>query len=204
MDWPTAHFRISALAAARFPSRLPCSTHNASQWLKDSAAVTFRRLSVLDAGQMNALGTYDVVYSCGVRHHTGHMQAALENAAQRLAQDGTLMVAIYNRRWSSVPWRFIKRLYNHVPGWAQRLLIWIFIPVIFLAKWPVTFRNPLKMQRGMDFGHNIVDWLDGYPYEYAGIQEMRAMLQNMGFEIVKVFPARVPTGCNEFASRKTS
>ena len=40
--------------------------------------------------------------------------------------------------------------------------------------------------------------------EYASIQEMRAMLQNMGFEMVKVFPARVPTGCNEFVSRKTS
>ena len=41
-------------------------------------------------------------------------------------------------------------------------------------------------------------------YEYASIQEMRAILQNMGFEIVKVFPARVPAGCNEFVSRKTS
>jgi 2-polyprenyl-6-hydroxyphenyl methylase/3-demethylubiquinone-9 3-methyltransferase len=121
-----------------------------------------------------------------------------------VAPGGTLMVAIYNRHWSSPVWRLVKRLYNHVPGWAQSLLIWVFLPIIFLAKWLVTFRNPLKMQRGMDFRHNLVDWVGGYPYEYASIKEMTTMLRNMGFEVVNVFPARVPTGCNEFVCQKMS
>jgi 2-polyprenyl-6-hydroxyphenyl methylase/3-demethylubiquinone-9 3-methyltransferase len=60
------------------------------------------------------------------------------------------------------------------------------------------------MQRGMDFRHNIVDWVGGYPYEYASIKEMTAMLRNMGFEVMNVFPARVPTGCNEFVCQKMS
>ena len=81
-------------------------------------------------------------------------------------------------------------------------MVWIFVPIIFFAKWLVTFKNPLKMQRGMDFMHNIVDWVGGHPYEYASVEEMKAMLETLGFKVLNVFPAKVPTGCNEFVCRK--
>src|SRR6476660_5809076 len=44
---------------------------------------------------------FDVVHSWGVLHHTGNMRQALKNAAELVRPDGHLVVAIYNRHWSS-------------------------------------------------------------------------------------------------------
>jgi len=150
---------------------------------------------------MDSLGTFDVVYSWGVLHHTGDMARALENALRRVGPHGLLMIAIYNKHWSSSMWRAIKWLYNRAGPLGQRFLVWIFTPVIFAAKWLVTRRNPLHITRGMDFMHNIVDWVGGYPYEYASAAEMTAALERAGFEVLLVRDAIVPTGCNEFVAR---
>ena len=111
------------------------------------------------------------------------------------------MIAIYNRHWSSPIWKWVKWLYNKAGKHGQKTLIWIFMPIIFMAKWLVTFKNPLRMKRGMDFMHNVVDWVGGYPYEYASVEEMKTYLKQLGFEILDVRPAAVPTGCNEFVCR---
>jgi 2-polyprenyl-6-hydroxyphenyl methylase/3-demethylubiquinone-9 3-methyltransferase len=184
------------------PISVATSQSNAAHWLKSPSSISFRQLSILDGEQMNQLGTFDIVYSWGVLHHTGNMKVALRNAGQRVAPNGMLMIAIYNRHWSSGVWKVIKWVYNRVGSWVQKILIWILTPVIFLAKWLVTFQNPFRMQRGMDFMHNVIDWVGGYPYEYASIAEMSAALENIGFERLDVFPAKVPTGCNEFVCRK--
>lgn len=186
------------------PVSIATSQSNARRWLNNSFSISFRQLSVLDAEQMNSLGTFDIVYSWGVLHHTGNMKLALQNATQRVAPDGKLMIAIYNKHWSSLPWKGIKWFYNRVGGVGQKILIWLFVPIIFLAKWLATFKNPLKMQRGMEFMHNVIDWVGGYPYEYASIAEMTNVLENNGFETMSILPAKVPTGCNEFVCRKKS
>ena len=49
--------------------------------------------------------------------------------------------------------------------------------------------------------HNIIDWLGGYPYEYASLEEMKGLLETLGMQVVHVVPARVPTGCNEYVCR---
>jgi 2-polyprenyl-6-hydroxyphenyl methylase/3-demethylubiquinone-9 3-methyltransferase len=53
----------------------------------------------------------------------------------------------------------------------------------------------------MDFMHNIIDWVGGYPYEYASVLEMTETLKKLGFEMILVRPAAVPTGCNEFVCK---
>lgn len=184
------------------PVSVATSQRNAAHWVKSPSSISFRQLSALDGERMNQLGTFDIVYSWGVLHHTGDMNAALHNAAQRVAPHGMLMIAIYNKHWSSGVWKVIKWMYNRVGSRGQKVLIWILTPVIFLAKWLVTFKNPLKMQRGMDFMHNVIDWVGGYPYEYASIAEMQTALKSIGFEVLTVLPAKVPTGCNEFVCRK--
>lgn len=185
------------------PVSVSTSQANAAHWLKDGAsALSFQLLSVLDTAPMDALGKFDIVYSWGVLHHTGNMALALKNSAQRVADHGLFMIAIYNRHWSSPPWKFVKWLYNRVGAFGRKILIWIFTPIIFAAKWLVTFKNPLKMKRGMDFMHNIIDWVGGYPYEYASVTEVTETLKKLGFGMVLVRPAIVPTGCNEFVSKK--
>ena len=181
------------------PVSVSTSQENASHWLKDvTYDLSFRQLSVLDSIAMRALGKFDIVYSWGVLHHTGNMSLALKNAAHLVADRGLFMIAIYNRHWSSLPWKFVKWLYNQMGTLGQNILIWLFTPVIFVAKWLITLKNPLKMKRGMEFMHNIRDWVGGYPYEYASIAEMTEALKKLGFEMLLARPAAVPTGCNEF------
>lgn len=147
---------------------------------------------------MNTLGTFDIVSSWGVLHHTGNMHRAIEVAARRVKPGGIFTFVIYNRHFTSPIWKAIKGKYNKSPVFTQRMLIWIFMPVIFLTKFTVTGRNPLRMKRGMDFMHNIVDWLGGYPCEYASISEMIRLLESLGLKVLRTIPACVPTGCNEF------
>jgi 2-polyprenyl-6-hydroxyphenyl methylase/3-demethylubiquinone-9 3-methyltransferase len=186
------------------PVSVRVSRENAARWLTDGAPVSFRQASALDDASMGSLGTFDVVYSWGVLHHTGDMQHALVNAARMVKPGGLFMIAIYNRHWSSAPWKAVKWFYNHAGAAGRKAIVWILAPVILLAKWLVTFKNPLAMRRGMDFMHNVVDWVGGYPYEYASVKEMNDNLEALGFEILQVRPAAVPTGCNEFIGRRKS
>jgi 2-polyprenyl-6-hydroxyphenyl methylase/3-demethylubiquinone-9 3-methyltransferase len=54
----------------------------------------------------------------------------------------------------------------------------------------------------MEFMHNIIDWVGGYPYEYADPDEFIQFVCSFGFECKNLFPAKVPTGCNEFVFKK--
>jgi SAM-dependent methyltransferase len=184
------------------PVSVEVSEANAARWLGDSNGNSYSLVSVLDHEKMNSLGQFDIVYSWGVLHHTGSMYEAIGNAAQRVTPAGSLMIAIYNRHWSSGMWWLIKWLYNHMGRLGQKVLIWIFTPIIFTAKWLVTFKNPFKMRRGMDFMHNVVDWVGGYPYEYASINEMTRFLNSIDFEVLDVRKANTPIGCNEFICRR--
>jgi 2-polyprenyl-6-hydroxyphenyl methylase/3-demethylubiquinone-9 3-methyltransferase len=166
--------------------------------------------SILDDAVVAALrGTqessgagFDVVHSWGVLHHTGDMKRAIANAGSLVRPGGRFVVAIYNRHWSSLPWLAIKALYVHSPGWLQRLLVGSLYPVIWLAKLAVTGTNPRSMNRGMDFYYDVVDWVGGYPYEYASIAEMEEICRPLGFSLLRSIPAKVPTGCNELVFRK--
>lgn len=185
------------------PVSVRVSMENAGRWLNGHANVDFQLVSALDRTKMDSLGKFDVVYAWGVLHHSGDMQSALANAARAVKPGGLLSIAIYNRHWSSPFWTPIKWLYNRAGPVGQKLLIWLLTPVILAAKWLVTFKNPFKMRRGMDFMHNIVDWVGGYPYQYASVREMTDTLHELGFEMLLVRPTAVPNGCNEFVGRLT-
>lgn len=144
------------------------------------------------------LSGYAVVHSWGVLHHTGGMWQAIDNATSLVRPGGSLVMALYNRHWTSPAWTVIKRMYVLAPRILQKAMIAAIYPVIFAAKWAVTGRDPRTMDRGMDFYYNIVDWVGGYPYEYASIEEVSSYVTARGFIPVKFAAAAVPTGCNEF------
>ena len=126
------------------------------------------------------------------------MDVAIKNASEHVKQDGKFILAIYNKHFTSPIWKCIKYLYNVVPGFAKNIMICMFWVIILIAKSSVTRKNPFKMERGMDFFYDVVDWVGGYPYEYATIPEINNFVQTHGFKILKTIPAKVPTGCNEF------
>ncbi|MEY2508019.1 MAG: hypothetical protein QOH01_2348 [Verrucomicrobiota bacterium] len=168
--------------------------------------------SILDAQLVDALreaapggsGSYDIVHSWGVLHHTGNMAAALRNAASLVHPRGHLIIAIYNRHWSSRAWWLIKRAYQFLPKFGQRLMVGGLWPVIFVAKWLSTGGNPLRQSRGMDFHYDVVDWVGGYPYEYGSVHEIARFVEALGFRLERTIPARVPTGCNQFVFERVA
>lgn len=163
-----------------------------------------RILSILELDKVISLGQFDVVHSWGVLHHTGDLDSAIRNVSILVKPGGHLVLAVYNRHWTSPVWWLIKRLYVGLPSFFQKLLVWLFYPVIYLAKWLVTGKNPKLKERGMDFYYDVIDWVGGFPYEYRTVDEVITTMQALGFECMKLLPANVPTGCNEFVFKKTS
>jgi 2-polyprenyl-6-hydroxyphenyl methylase/3-demethylubiquinone-9 3-methyltransferase len=179
------------------PRCIEVSQRNAAL-LAPESAIRFQLASALDERQMADLGSFDLVYAWGSLHHTGSMWRAIELAADRVQPSGTLVLAIYNTHVTSPIWREIKRIYNQAPEFVQRLMAIIFAGIIYVAKFMVTRSNPLEKERGMDFWYDVIDWIGGYPYEYATIGQIAEFMRTRGFRLVRVVPAQVPTGCNEF------
>lgn len=165
--------------------------------------------SILDAETQEKVlaenaGGYDIVHAWGVLHHTGDMKRAISIAAGLVGKRGHLVISIYNRHWSSPAWKWIKRLYCASHPVVQRLLVGVLYPAIWIAKLAATRRSPGRKERGMDFYYDVVDWVGGFPYEYATAEEVIVIARTLGFEHVRGRQARVPTGCNEFVFRKIS
>lgn len=171
-------------------------------FLAPGACIEFHVASALESEQLKRFGSYDLVYAWGSLHHTGSMWKAIGNVSERVAPEGVLILAIYNKHITSPAWKTIKWMYNQVPGLVQRFMILIFVGIIYVAKFLVTRTNPLKKERGMDFWYDVIDWVGGYPYEYATPSEVEAIVSLGGFQLRRFASASVPTGCNEFVFEK--
>jgi 2-polyprenyl-3-methyl-5-hydroxy-6-metoxy-1,4-benzoquinol methylase len=159
-------------------------------------------IAALRANPLHGSGGFDIVHSWGVLHHTGNMRQALANAAGLVRPGGHLVIAIYNLHWSSPIWRWIKWFYCKSPTWMKRSIIAALYPVIWLAKLLVTRKNPKDKARGMDFYYDVVDWVGGFPYEYASVERVESICHPHGLELLRCRPAEVPTGCNEFIFKR--
>jgi len=170
--------------------------------LAPDAVLSFHRASALSPEELAPFGTFDVVYAWGSLHHTGAMWDALRNVTRMVAPGGTLVLAIYNEHATSPLWRVIKRIYNRLPKLPQTLMAAGAAAVIFVAKALVTRRNPLNKERGMSFWYDVVDWVGGYPYEYASRSRVEQFIASAGFAMTRFVRAQVPTGCNEYVFRR--
>jgi len=147
---------------------------------------------------------YDIVHSWGVLHHTGKMWNAIDRCCNLVGDNGKLIIAIYNKHWSSSIWNLIKKTYNFSPTFIKKFMIGIFYYIILVAKFFVTFKNPMKKERGMDFYYDVIDWVGGYPYEYATKEEIQNYIEKLGFRLIYFKSAEVPTGCHEYVFLKNS
>jgi 2-polyprenyl-3-methyl-5-hydroxy-6-metoxy-1,4-benzoquinol methylase len=164
---------------------------------------------ILDLNFLTQLGKFDVVYSWGVLHHTGKMWDALENITQSVSEDGLLFISIYNDQGIiSDGWRLIKWVYNISPK-PIRLLIAAIQYLLVLANRLVvggltgkSFDECFKgSERGMSLWYDAVDWVGGYPFETAGVEELSDFFDIHGFELVKL-KRKQGSGCNELVFRK--
>ena len=170
--------------------------------------------SALDRGYLSTLGTFDVVYSWGVLHHTGKMWEALENVQQLVSPGGHLFIAIYNDTGrQSSRWKVIKRTYNRLPKFLQA-------PFAALVSTPAEIKSIIRSvvllkpaeylhswtrseePRGMSRWRDIIDWVGGYPYEVATPDEVFDFYHKRGFTLTKLNCGRIGLGCNQFVFQK--
>ena len=173
------------------------------------------RGSILDEGFVRGLGTFDIVYSWGVLHHTGDMWRAIEFGLLPVKPDGGLFaIAIYNRvqgelgTFSSESWHSIKRAYNRAGPLRKRAMLGAY--VAWRLSIPISlFQNPFReirdyeKFRGMSWIHDARDWLGGYPYEFATHEEVERFVEARGLTTAKSIPiTHNGWGCNELVFRK--
>jgi SAM-dependent methyltransferase len=141
--------------------------------------------SVFDLASSDML--FDVVYSWGVLHHTGNMWRAIEIASRLVAPGGSLAIAIYAKTRMDWFWKIEKRIYCRSPSpfrWIVRQAYvgaYLVNELVRKKKGPLMILRGEHKSRGMDFLHDIHDWLGGYPYETADATEIREKLASLGF-----------------------
>ncbi len=168
--------------------------------------------SALDKDFIGSLGQYDVVYSWGVLHHTGDMWNAIENTMALVSDNGLFYIALYKKNekyvleGTSDLWIRLKQIYNAHGNFVKRSMevlysMYYFAGLIAHGINPVSYVKKYSTLRGMDFWTDIRDWLGGYPYEFASVEEVKEFFIRHGFEAVKVSEVR-SLGCNEFLFKK--
>lgn len=144
--------------------------------------------SVLDDEFMNGLGSFDIVYSWGVLHHTGDMWRAIGKCRTLIGPEGLFWMSIYTKGPNYSAHVAVKERFNAASWFGQKRMIWKIIAKR-MAKLTRTGQNPFKWnkmkQRGMTSYHDLIDWLGGLPYEVAGKDEIEAYCCSTGLQLVK-------------------
>jgi 2-polyprenyl-6-hydroxyphenyl methylase/3-demethylubiquinone-9 3-methyltransferase len=136
------------------------------------------------------------------------MWCALANVVPLVSPGGKLFVALYNDQGlRSHAWRWIKRTYNRWPILRPAIVLF-FAPYFFLRKlvgnavihranW---FRElgPKASSRGMSFWHDLIDWLGGYPFEFAKPGEILDFYKRNNFTLLNFKDVRRRMGNNEY------
>lgn len=188
------------------PQSVACTAELRRRYFPDDPDWVVSEGSVLDESFVAGLGTFDVVYSWGVLHHTGSMWRAIDVAQRAVAPDGRFFIALYNDQgWISVAWRALKRLY--CSGAVGRAIVTMLcVPWFVLRRLLsdlVNGRNPLehyrqyRANRGMSVVRDWVDWLGGYPFEVSTPSATFDYVRARGFRLDRVV-STLGSGCNEF------
>ena len=155
--------------------------------------------SVLDSRYLAGLGTFDIVYSWGVLHHTGDQWTAMDNVSRLVRPGGRLFISIYNDQGAaSRYWTAVKRLYNR-NRFARWLLIAVYTPWLVWLRWlDRKLRGRPLAERGMSMWFDMLDWLGGYPFEVAKPEAVFRFLRARGFELRELITLAGGSGCNQF------
>jgi 2-polyprenyl-3-methyl-5-hydroxy-6-metoxy-1,4-benzoquinol methylase len=194
------------------PQSVACTAELKGRYFPDDPLWKVEIGSALDADYIRSLGTFEVVYSWGVLHHTGAMWQALDQVGKLVAEGGTLFIAIYNNQGKrSVRWTKIKGLYNR----SSRPVRFVLALAVCWQQWwrpclkDLLLLRPFKSwreagsSRGMSAWRNLIDWVGGYPFEVAKPEEIFDFFRERGFLLQKMRTEGGDLGCNEFIFTKS-
>jgi 2-polyprenyl-3-methyl-5-hydroxy-6-metoxy-1,4-benzoquinol methylase len=184
------------------PQSVACTAELKARYFDNDKDWTVELGSVLDSEYLSGLGTFDIVYSWGVLHHTGNMWVALKNVQANVASNGKLFIALYNYQpFASSYWKFVKKAYSKYPA-SRPLFILIHglyptLPSVFLKA-----IQSRKYPRGMSAWYNLYDWLGGYPFEVSTPQQIFDYYKSRGYELTKLITVGGRLGCNEYVFQR--
>ena len=166
-------------ASVRASSRLRDRAGSPDDWIVTEG-------SILDPKLSYSMGTFDVVLSWGVLHHTGDLWTALDHAAQLVRPGGRLWIALYTKTRKSNRSLQLKRLYNRTPNALKPAFRGVYAGPKILKMAIRRDFSPIRRYhrvRGMNWWRDVEDWLGGLPYEVASPGEVHAFLRPRGFEL---------------------
>jgi 2-polyprenyl-3-methyl-5-hydroxy-6-metoxy-1,4-benzoquinol methylase len=193
------------------PQSVACTLEVRRRYFEDDPNWQVEQGSVLDRDYLGSLGTFDIVYSWGVLHHTGQMWAALDNVKPLVPIGGQLFIAIYNDLGPVTDaWAEIKQTYCALP---KPLAFAYALRVIGGEEWKEFSshrRNGSVNQwvrnwthydevstRGMSRWHDWIDWVGGYPYERAKFDQLVDFYGKDGFLLTNFVDRSTGSGNNE-------
>jgi SAM-dependent methyltransferase len=190
------------------PESVACTAELRRRYFGDDPGWVVEEGSVLDARYLEQLGTFDIVYSWGVLHHTGAMWTAMANLARTVKPDGLYYIAIYNDQGRpSKWWTRVKRTYNQLPTSLRWLvlaptMVRLWGPALFrglVARRPLAAWNSYSERgRGMNPWRDLVDWVGGWPFEVAAPERVFDFCRVRGFALRRLKTCAGGIGCNEF------
>lgn len=171
---------------------------------------TVEQASILDHEYIQSLGTFDVVYSWGVLHHTGAMWLAIENALSLMNSNSSkIYLALYNDQgYKSHFWWFVKLSHSVVPNIIKTpyaLCLGYLFQMINILKYTLKLRpmaaiRPLinyEKNRGMKYHYDLIDWIGGFPFEFIDFELMVEYAAVRGLDL-KQSKKVLSSGCHEF------
>jgi 2-polyprenyl-6-hydroxyphenyl methylase/3-demethylubiquinone-9 3-methyltransferase len=189
------------------PHSVNCTRELKRRYFPDDPQWTIEEGSALDNDYLRSLGTFDVVYSWGVLHHTGDMWTALDNVAPLVREGGILFISLYNDQGTaSRRWKKTKKLYNQIPRGLRFLVV---APCFVVLWWRRLLKDALRGQpfrsireygkdRGMSFWKDLIDWVGGYPFEVSTPEQVFDFYRARGFALSRLRTCGGSLGCNEF------
>lgn len=176
--------------------------------------------SILDSEFVASLGRFDYVYCWGVVHHTGAMWDAIDNTTKLVDDGGLLCLGVYNEvgrdkgLYNSHTALKIKRLYNRCPGPVQSLMVVGFGLAHLTARTLIKRESPFaylerfsRENRGMDYWHDVRDWLGGLPFEFASPSAVESYVSDTHEDIEHretTIRGRRPGSVNTYLFQRTS
>ena len=85
---------------------------------------------------------------------------------------------------------------------ARPLLILIYAPYFIGLRYAVRLvTRREKLERGMSYWHDMIDWIGGFPYEFATFETLVDYFKSRGFSVIMA-KRRTSLGCHELALKR--